>query len=176
MTHGNLVTEHDIYSDAWYLDCGTIPTCIAVEAGQADLFLAGFLGIDFQTKGLAVYRLLDAEITFHRSLPGPGSIINYEIHIDEFFRQGSTWLFRFHYDGTVDGEPLLSMRNGCAGFFTAQELADGKGIVHTKLDLPTAPRHPPGRLEGTSSPPERIPLRRSTERASGRRSRRLFWR
>jgi acyl transferase domain-containing protein/3-hydroxymyristoyl/3-hydroxydecanoyl-(acyl carrier protein) dehydratase len=154
MTHGNLVTEHDIYSDAWYLDCGAIPTCIAVEAGQADLFLAGFLGIDFQTKGLAVYRLLDAEITFHRSLPGPGSIINYKIHIDEFFRQGSTWLFRFHYDGTVDGEPLLSMRNGCAGFFTAQELADGKGIVHTKLDL----RPLPGTLPADWKEP--IPLQK----------------
>ncbi len=139
MTHGSLVTEHDIHSGAWYLDGGKIPTCIAVEAGQADLFLSGYLGIDFQTKGLAVYRLLDAEITFHRSLPGPGSIIDYDIHIDGFFRQGSTWLFRFRFDGTVDGEPLLSMRNGCAGFFTEAELAAGKGIVHTQLDLRPVP-------------------------------------
>ncbi|HSH96611.1 MAG TPA: beta-ketoacyl synthase N-terminal-like domain-containing protein [Roseimicrobium sp.] len=142
MSHGSLVTEHDIFPGAWYLDCGRIPTCIAVEAGQADLFLSGYLGIDFQTKGLAVYRLLDAEITFHRSLPGPGSVINYDIHIDSFFRQGNTWLFRFGFDGTVDGEPLLTMRKGCAGFFTEQELAAGKGIVHTQLDL----RPVPGKL------------------------------
>lgn len=134
MTSGNLVTEHDILPEAWYLDCGRIPTCIAVEAGQADLFLSGYLGIDFQTKGQAVYRLLDAEITFHKSLPTAGSVVIYDIHIDKFFRQGSTWLFRFHFDGTVDGEPLLSMRKGCAGFFTEQELAAGQGIVHTKLD------------------------------------------
>ncbi|MCX6927210.1 MAG: hypothetical protein NT154_29005 [Verrucomicrobia bacterium] len=139
MTQGSLVTEHDVHTDAWHLDCGRIPTCIAVEAGQADLFLSGYLGIDFQTRGLAVYRLLDAEITFHRSLPGPGSVIQYDIHIDHFFRQGSTWLFRFRFDGSVGGEPLLSMRHGCAGFFTQQELAAGKGIVHTKLDVRPLP-------------------------------------
>lgn len=72
MTHGRVVTEHDIHAGAWYLDCGRIPTCIAVEAGQADLFLSGFLGIDFETRGLAMYRLLDAKVCFHRSLPGPG--------------------------------------------------------------------------------------------------------
>lgn len=142
MSRGSLITEHDVHQDAWYLDCGKIPTCIAVEAGQADLFLSGYLGIDFQTKGLAVYRLLDAEITFHRALPGPGSVITYDIHIDGFFRQGATWLFRFRFDGSVDGEPLLSMRNGCAGFFSEQELAAGKGIVHTQFDL----RPLPGKL------------------------------
>ena len=72
MTHGRVVTEHDIQPGAWYLDGGRIPTCIAVEAGQADLFLSGYLGIDFITRGLAVYRLLDAVVTFHRGLPGPG--------------------------------------------------------------------------------------------------------
>ena len=51
---------------------GRIPPCIAIESGQADLFLSGYLGIDFVTKGLAVYRLLDATVTFHRELPGPG--------------------------------------------------------------------------------------------------------
>lgn len=139
MSSGSLVTEHDIFPDAWYLDCGKIPTCIAVEAGQADLFLSGYLGIDFETKGKAVYRLLDAEITFHDQLPGPGTVINYDIHIDHFFRQGDTWLFRFGFEGTVNGKPLLTMREGCAGFFTQEELDAGKGIVHTKLDLQPMP-------------------------------------
>jgi len=135
MTHGRVVTEHDIHAGAWYLDGGRIPTCIAVEAGQADLFLSGFLGIDFITKGAAVYRLLDAVVTFHRGLPGPGEIISYDIHIERFFRQGDTWLFRFFFEATVGGEPLLSMRDGCAGFFSAAELEAGKGIVRPALDL-----------------------------------------
>ena len=51
-----------------------------------------------------------------------------------FFRQGDTHLFRFEFDGTVGGEPLLTMRDGCAGFFSAGELAAGKGIVPRPLD------------------------------------------
>jgi 3-hydroxymyristoyl/3-hydroxydecanoyl-(acyl carrier protein) dehydratase len=135
MSHGRVVTEHDIHPGAWYLDGGRIPTCIAVEAGQADLFLSGYLGIDFITRGLAVYRLLDAVVTFHRGLPGPGETIHYDIRIERFFRQGDTWLFRFFFEATVNGQPLLSMRDGCAGFFSQQELDAGKGIVRPALDL-----------------------------------------
>ncbi|RLB72471.1 MAG: type I polyketide synthase, partial [Deltaproteobacteria bacterium] len=139
MTHGRVVTEHDVTADRWYLDGGRIPTCVAVEAGQADLFLSGYLGIDFISKGKAVYRLLDAVVTFHRGLPVVGDTIHYDIKIEEFFRQDQTYLFRFNFEGTVNGEPLLSMRNGCAGFFTEEDLAAGKGIVHTKLDLTPQP-------------------------------------
>ena len=135
LTHGRVVTEHDIHEGAWYLDGGKIPTCIAVEAGQADLFLSGFLGIDSITKGLAVYRLLDATVTFHSELPRPGSTIKYDIRILKFFKQGNTYLFKFEYDSTVDGKTFLTMRNGCAGFFTDEELAAGQGIIHTSLDL-----------------------------------------
>ncbi len=66
---GRVVTEHFIHEGAWYLDGDRIAPCIAIEAGQADLFLSGYLGVDFATKGLAVYRLLDATVTFHRGLP-----------------------------------------------------------------------------------------------------------
>ena len=131
---GRVVAEHDIHPGAWYLDGGRIPTCIAVEAGQADLFLSAYLGIDLRTRGLAVYRLLDAVVTFHRGLPGPGEVIRYDIHIDNFFQQGDTHLFRFHFEGSVNGEPLLTMTNGCAGFFTVEALAQGKGVVQTELD------------------------------------------
>ena len=139
MTHGRVITEHDVTADRWYLDGGRIPTCVAVEAGQADLFLSAYLGIDFITKGQAVYRLLDAVVTFHRPLPVPGDVIRYDIRIDEFFRQDQTYLFRFSFEGTVNGEPLLSMQKGCAGFFTAEALAAGQGIVHTRLDLQPQP-------------------------------------
>src|SRR5262249_40350074 len=107
MTSGRVVTEHAVHAGRWYLDAGRIVTCVAVEAGQADLFLSGFLGIDLTTRGLAVYRLLDAVVTFHRPLPGIGETIHYDIHIDRFFRQGDTHLFRFRFEGTVNGEPLL---------------------------------------------------------------------
>ena len=139
MTGGRVVTEHDVGVRPWYLSCGAIPTCIAVESGQADLFLAGWLGIDAQTDGLAVYRLLDAVVTFHDHLPEPGKVIRYDINIERFFRQGETWLFYFGFEATVDGRPLLSMREGCAGFFTIEELEAGQGIVRTKIDQQPRP-------------------------------------
>jgi 3-hydroxymyristoyl/3-hydroxydecanoyl-(acyl carrier protein) dehydratase len=143
MTHGRVVTEHTVRPNRWYLEAGRIPTAIAVEAGQADLFLSGFLGIDFQTRGLAVYRLLDAVVSFHRGLPVLGETAVYDIHIDEFVKQGDAWIFRFRFDGTVGGEPFITMRNGVAGFFTAAALAAGKGIVQTALDRQQLPGKKP---------------------------------
>lgn len=139
MKSGSCVTEHDVLHNGWYLDSGRIPTCIAVEAGQADLFLSGYLGIDTQTKGKAVYRLLDAIVTFHDHLPRPGQVIKYDISIDGFGQHDDIWLFFFRYDSTVDGKPLLTMRKGCAGFFTNAELAKGKGIVLTDAEKTPVP-------------------------------------
>ena len=147
LTRGRVVTDHRVHSERWYLDAGRIPTCVAVEAGQADLFLSAFLGIDFRTKGLAVYRLIDAVVTFHRGLPRVGETIRYDIQIDEFVPQGDAWLFRFRFESTVNGEPLLSMENGVAGFFTAAALASGRGIVHTKLDTQPMPGKRPADWE-----------------------------
>ncbi len=137
---GRCVTQHDVYPDAWYLDNYCMPTGLAVEAGQADLFLSGWLGIDFKTKGLAKYRLLDAVVTFHGPLPRPGDVVNYDIKVDRFIRQADTYLFFFEFDGTVDGKQLITMRKGCAGFFTDKQLADGKGIVLTEEDTRLEPK------------------------------------
>jgi acyl transferase domain-containing protein/3-hydroxymyristoyl/3-hydroxydecanoyl-(acyl carrier protein) dehydratase len=134
MDRGRIVTEHDIQLGSWYLDGDRVAPCIAMEAGQADLILSGYLGVDFLTRGQSVYRLLDANVTFHRGLPVVGEVMRYDIRITKFFRQGSTILFRFEYDATVGGEPLITMRDGCAGFFTAEELASGKGIVPGGLE------------------------------------------
>ena len=135
MGSGRMITEHDVVEGAWYLDQNKIPTAIAVESGQADLFLSAVLGIDFKSKGLACYRLLDAVVTFYRELPVVGDTIRYDIRIHHFFNQGETTLFRFSFEATVNGQPLMTMNQGCAGFFTQQELALGKGVVKTALDL-----------------------------------------
>jgi PfaB family protein len=140
LTRGRVVTEHDVLAGAWYLDGGRCPICISVEAGQADLFLSGYLGIDLVTKGLRTYRLLDATVTFHRGLPRAGETIRYDIRIDRFVRQGETYLFFFEFDGTIDGESVITMRKGCAGFFTAEETANSRGIVLTAEELaPVSP-------------------------------------
>ncbi|MDD3000743.1 MAG: beta-ketoacyl synthase N-terminal-like domain-containing protein [Candidatus Riflebacteria bacterium] len=140
LKQGRVVTEHDVYPETWYLDNECMPTGLAVEAGQADLFLSAWLGIDFKTKGIAKYRLLDAVVTFHGPLPRPGDTIHYDIRVDRFIRQADTYLFFFEYDGSIDGKHLITMRNGCAGFFTDKQLADGKGIVLTEDDLRPSPQ------------------------------------
>lgn len=132
---GRLVTEHDVQEGAWYLDNRRMPVCVSVEAGQADLFLSSYLGIDLKTKGKRVYRLLDATVSFHRQLPTVGETISYDIRIDRFVRQGETYLFFFEFDGTINGQPLITMRNGCAGFFTYEEIKANKGIILTAPEL-----------------------------------------
>lgn len=132
---GRVVTEHDVVPGMWYLDGNRAPVFISVEAGQADLFLCSWLGIDFKAQGKRVYRLLDANVTFHRGLPQPGETIHYDIRIKRFINQGDTWLFFFEYEGTIDNQIFLTMRNGCAGFFTAQEIRNNGGLVLTEENL-----------------------------------------
>ena len=128
---GRVVTEHDVLADAWYLDGGRAPVCISIEAGQADLFLCAYLGIDLAVKGERSYRLLDAVATFHEGLPRPGDTIRYEIKINRFVRQGKTYLFFFEFDGLINNRHVITMRNGCAGFFTPTEVKASGGIVLT---------------------------------------------
>ena len=129
LTSGKIITQHDVKENAWYLDGGKAPVSISIEAGQADLFLCAWLGIDHRIKGKRKYRLLDAKVTFHRTLPEPGETIEYHIEIDRFLKQGDVYLFFFHYKGYINDQLLISMRDGCAGFFTEQEVENSGGII-----------------------------------------------
>jgi 3-hydroxymyristoyl/3-hydroxydecanoyl-(acyl carrier protein) dehydratase len=119
---GRLVTEHDVcpVPGTW---TATARRCASrSKPGQADLFLSSYLGIDHEVKGERTYRLLDATIRFHRGLPRPGETIRYDIHIDKFVRQGATFLFFFRFEGYIGDSHLITMTDGCAGFFTEQEV------------------------------------------------------
>jgi acyl transferase domain-containing protein len=129
LSGGRIVTEHDVRQGAWYLDGNRAPVCISVEAGQADLFLCSYLGIDHAVRGERTYRLLDATVTFYRGLPKPGETIRYEIEIEKFIRQKDTYLFLFNFKGFIGGELLIRMKDGCAGFFTEAEVRRSGGIL-----------------------------------------------
>jgi acyl transferase domain-containing protein/3-hydroxymyristoyl/3-hydroxydecanoyl-(acyl carrier protein) dehydratase len=129
-----MATEYDIPVDAPFLIDGQIPWSVSVESGQCDLMLISFIGIDFQAKGHRVYRLLDCQLTFLEEMAFGGETLRYEIYIDSYARNGDQLLFFFHYDCFVNGKKVLIMRGGCAGFFTDEELADGKGVIHTDKD------------------------------------------
>ena len=136
MGKGCIWTETDIRADAIYMHNGHMAPGYFIEAGQADLLLISYLGIDFLNKGERAYRLLGCELTFHGSLPKPGETLHYDIHVDGHAVQGDVRLFFFHYDCKVNGQTRLSVRNGQAGFFTKQELQDGGGLI---WDPATAP-------------------------------------
>lgn len=130
-----MTTEYDIPVDAPYLVDGQIPWAVAVESGQCDLMLISYLGIDFENKGERVYRLLDCTLTFLGDLPRGGDTLRYDISINNFARNGDTLLFFFSYECFVGDKMILKMDNGCAGFFTDEELADGKGVIRTDDEI-----------------------------------------
>jgi acyl transferase domain-containing protein/3-hydroxymyristoyl/3-hydroxydecanoyl-(acyl carrier protein) dehydratase len=143
MGTGTIWTETDVRVDSWYLDpAGRMPPGVQVEAGQADLLLISWLGVDLHNRGDRVYRLLGCELTFHGSPAKPGETLRYQIRIDGHAENDGVRLFFFHYDAFVDGELRLSMRGGQAGFFDDGELARSGGIRWDPAAEPPGPaRH-----------------------------------
>ncbi|MFF0204074.1 beta-ketoacyl synthase N-terminal-like domain-containing protein [Streptomyces sp. NPDC005017] len=129
-----IVTEYDVPEDAWYAVDGYVPPAVTVEAGQCDLLLVSYLGIDFRNKGERVYRLLDSTLVFRGFLPRVGQTLRYEISIDRFVHQGETTIFFFSYQCYADGELILELRDACAGFFTQAELDTPLGVVMTEKE------------------------------------------
>ncbi|ACL02758.1 Beta-hydroxyacyl-(acyl-carrier-protein) dehydratase FabA/FabZ [Desulfatibacillum aliphaticivorans] len=129
-----MTTEFDIEKDAWFLIDGQIPWAVSVESGQCDLLLISYLGIDFECKGERVYRLLDCTLTFMEDLAKEGETLRYDISINSFARNGGNLLFFFSYECFVDDRLVLTMDGGCAGFFSDEELAAGKGIIRTQAE------------------------------------------
>ena len=140
MGKGTLWTETDVKADSWYLDDeGRMPAGVMIESGQADLLLISYLGIDALNQGERVYRLLGCDLTYSGGLPVPGETLAYDIHVDGHATQGDVRLFFFHYDCHVDGKPRLSVRNGQAGFFTDEELANSAGVLWDPNEEKPAP-------------------------------------
>lgn len=128
-TDGRIWTETDVLPDRWYLDAtGRMPAGLLIEAGQADLLLLSWLGIDLLNRGERAYRLLGCEVTFHGSPPEAGDTLCFEIHVDGHAEADGVRLAFFHYDCYVDGELRLSVREGQAGFFTPAELVGSGGV------------------------------------------------
>lgn len=131
----SITTEYDIPYNAWYSVDGQAPWAVSVESGQCDLMLISFLGIDFENKGERVYRLLDCTLTFLEEMPKEGDTLRYDISINSFVRNDDSLLFFFSYNCYVGDTMVLQMTNGCAGFFTDEELQQGQGVVKTKMEL-----------------------------------------
>ncbi|HKT00455.1 MAG TPA: beta-ketoacyl synthase N-terminal-like domain-containing protein, partial [Rugosimonospora sp.] len=129
MGTGTIWTETDVVAGAWYLDAtGRMPAGLMVEAGQADLLLISWLGVDLTHPGDRVYRLLGCELTFYSGPAAPGETLRYDIHVDEHAEHEGVRLFFFHYDCRVGDRLRMVVRGGQAGFFTDAELAGSAGL------------------------------------------------
>lgn len=126
---GTITTETDIPENAWYLHHGRMLAGPAIEAGQSDLFLISYLGVDFETKGERAYRLLGCEAKFLRDLPEVGETLHFKITIDRHVKNGKTRLFFFHYDCWIGDQLFLQVKNGQAGFFSREELDASQGVI-----------------------------------------------
>ena len=146
---GTIWTETDVSATSWYLHRGRMPGGLMIEAGQADLLLISWLGVDFLNRSERVYRLLGCELTWRGGLPMPGDTLAYDIHVDGHANQGDVRLFFFHYDCRVKGDVRLEVRRGQAGFFTDRELAESAGVLWDPLE--ETPR-------GGLDPPRALPV------------------
>ncbi|OBB55763.1 hypothetical protein A5757_04600 [Mycobacterium sp. 852013-51886_SCH5428379] len=158
MGTGRIVTETDVDPEAWYMHNGRMSPGVVIESGQADLLLASWLGADFSNRGQRVYRLLGCDLTFMGGLPQAGETLHYDIHIDGHAKTGDTRLFFFHYDCYIGDRLAISVRNGQAGFFSDEELANSDGVLWDAAD--DAPRE--GARRDT---PPRVTRKRSFDRA-----------
>jgi 3-hydroxymyristoyl/3-hydroxydecanoyl-(acyl carrier protein) dehydratase len=146
---GTIWTETDVRPDAWYLHDGCVPLGITIEAGQADLLLISWMGIDALNRSERTYRLLGCEAEVKGPPPKVGDTLQFDIHIEGHAQLGGIRMFFFHSDLRVNGEVRLSVRHGQAGFFTDEELANSDGVL---WDATTEPA-PPWRRGGQPARP-----------------------
>ena len=148
MGKGRIVTETDVANHTWAVHAGRLPAGVMIEAGQADLMLISWLGVDAHNRGERVYRLLGCELTYHGDLPRAADTLHFDIVLDGHAAQGDVRLMFFHYDCVNGGRAQLSVRGGQAGFFTDAELAASAGclwspdaqaiVAEPRLDPPVA--------------------------------------
>jgi acyl transferase domain-containing protein/3-hydroxymyristoyl/3-hydroxydecanoyl-(acyl carrier protein) dehydratase len=136
MGRGRIWTETDVGSQDWYLHQDHMPAGVMIEAGQADLMLISWLGVDAHNRGERVYRLLGCELTYHGDLPRRGDTLAFDIVLDGHAAQGDVRLMFFHYDCMNGDRRQLSVRKGQAGFFTDAELAESAGCLWTPEQQP----------------------------------------
>ncbi|WBB78426.1 beta-ketoacyl synthase N-terminal-like domain-containing protein [Micromonospora sp. WMMD882] len=129
-----ITTEYDVPVGAWYSVDGLVPCAVTIEAGQCDLLLISYLGIDLRNKGERVYRLLDSTLVFHGPLPREGQTLRYDISINRFVWNNDALLFFFSYKCYADGELILELLDACAGYFNRNELDNSLGVILSDAD------------------------------------------
>jgi len=147
MGKGRICTETEVANHLWAVHQGRLPAGIMIEAGQADLMLISWLGVDALNRGERVYRLLGCELTYHGDLPLSDDLLRFDIQLDGHAAQADVRLMFFHYhcrsapgDGSRPERAQLTVRHGQAGFFTEAELAASAGCLWSPEQQQLAPQ------------------------------------
>ena len=111
---------------------GRMPAGIMIESGQADLLLISWLGIDSLNQGERVYRLLGCELTYH----GGAARARRDAALrDPRRRPRHRRATCASSSSTTTARSTASrasrVRDGQAGFFTDEELANSGGVCGT---------------------------------------------
>ena len=118
MGSGRVVTEHDVLPGAWYLDGDRAPVCISVEAGQGGpvfKFVPGHRSPGERRAGLPPAGRRGG--LSPRAAPGRGCDPLRDRHRPFSCARERPGCFFFRFEGYVGSEHLITMRDGCAGFF-----------------------------------------------------------
>ena len=120
---------------------GLYAGCVRCGIRTGRIFCSpSWLGIDRFNQGQRVYRLLGCDLVFHEGLPKAGETLRYDIHADGHASHGAVRMFFFHYDCRVNGKARLSVRDGQAGFFTDEELANSEGVLWSAESAEPTPK------------------------------------
>ena len=129
----SIETEYDIPLDAWYVYAGQVPSAIFLEASHASMFLLSYLGIDLQTKGRRVYRVLGGTIESLADKPPAGTTMRCHVQINSFLKHQDSLLYFFTASYFKGNQKFLELQ-ASGGMFSDKELQTGQGITLTKLE------------------------------------------
>ena len=128
----SIFTETDNHRGGWYLLEGHMPAGIMIESGQAHRLLLPYIvkneDAEILDQGGRVYRLLDAELTFHGALPAVGDTLQWEILNDGYACLHGLHLLSFHAQCCINGRARLTLRNMKASFFSHEQMAGSPGM------------------------------------------------
>ncbi len=127
-------SEYDIPADAWFVWGDYLPVAVAIEASHTNIFLMGYLGIDFQVLGQRVYRALGGTVEVFSEMPRAGDTMRSRVRVHSFTQMGETLVFKFTYEMFKGDRKILQMDSG-AGFFSDEELQSGQGITLSRIEL-----------------------------------------
>lgn len=119
-------TEFDVPQFPWNGVDGQA-SYLSLDA-QGVLFLAAWLGIDFESQGERAYRWVDARLTYLGVLPCGGDCVEYDIRFTGTVRIRGSRLIRVELLASVNGKPVLRTDRCTIGFFSQAHLSAGIGI------------------------------------------------